>query len=163
MATVQRPDKRPPVLAADEKATLVHFLEYLRESFTYKLAGLSDDEARRQLVPSGTSLLGLAKHLAGVELGWFCSTFAGEDVNADRTLKPEETLASVLDQYKSACARANEVIVACEDMSQPCARVRPDGQQPTFRWILTHIVEETARHAGHADILREQIDGQVGR
>ena len=163
MATVQRPDKRPPVLTADEKATLVHFLEYLRESFSYKLAGLTDEEARRRLVPSGTSLIGLAKHLAGVELGWFCSTFAGQEVNADRNLKPDETLASVLDQYKTACARADEVIAACSDMSQPCARIRPDGQQPTFRWVLTHIVEETARHAGHADILREQIDGQVGR
>src|SRR5579884_2859702 len=136
MARVERPDKRPPVIAADEKAMLWHFLRYLRESFTYKLAGLSDEEARRQLVPSGTSLVGLAKHLAGVELGWFCSTFAGQDVNADRTLKPDETLASVMDQYKPACARANEVIAACDDMLQPCARVRPDGNQPTFRWVL---------------------------
>lgn len=165
MADVERGDKRPPRVFADEKSTLLGFLDYLRDSVAAKTAGLSDAQARQALVPSGTSLLGLVKHLRAVELGWFAWSFAGEDglTPADGQLAPDDTVESVVAGYLEAAAHCNQLL-APASLDQRAARSRRAGEEPaTLRWILVHLVEETARHAGHADILREQIDGSVGR
>jgi uncharacterized damage-inducible protein DinB len=162
MADSDRGDKRPPRIFADEKTTLLAFLDYLRDSVAYKASGLPDEQARRQMVPSGTSLLGLLKHLTGAERTWFAYSFAGQDTDQDDHLAPEDTIASVVAGYRQAAASSNE-LVAGAGLEQRAVRARRDAEPPTLRWILVHMIEETARHAGHADILREQIDGSVGR
>lgn len=161
-----RGDPSPPFLVASEKETLLAFLDYLREAIVAKLDGVSEDDARRPGVPSGTSLLGLVKHLWVVELAWFVRRFAGEDVSvspADMALDEEDTVANVVARYRAAIEQANDV-VSKADIDDFAAQ--PDSRRGgvlSLRWILVHMIEETARHAGHADILREQIDGAVGR
>ncbi|MDK0522316.1 DinB family protein [Streptomyces sp. ML-6] len=161
-----RSDLRPPTLDADEKTTLSAFLDYLREAVAAKAYGLSDEEARTAGVPSGTSVLGLIKHLTAVELGWFAWAYAGADIEFGRDDSPpaeDETAESLLAAYRRAIERCNEIIAACDDLDRPGARSLRETPPPSMRWVLVHMIEETARHAGHADILREQIDGSVGR
>ena len=146
-----------------EKESLQAALERHRDAVLWKLEGLGDDDLRRQMTPSGTSLLGLVKHLAAVEYGWFCDTFGREseplpfdDDNPDADLRigPEETTEEVLAFYGRARA-IDELEV--EDTGTAWF-----GEAVTLRWVLIHMVEETARHAGHADIIRELIDGMAG-
>ncbi len=146
----------------EEKATLRAFLDYLRGAITAKAEGVPEPQVRTGGVPSGTNLLGLVKHLGFVERFYFL----GEDVDDwARTLQPtaEETVDGVLADYREAVERANQVIDACTDLTLPAPRPRRRGSAPSMRWVLVHMIEETGRHAGHADILREQIDGSTGR
>jgi uncharacterized damage-inducible protein DinB len=164
--TTSRGDLRPPDIAADEKTTLLAFLDYLREAVVAKAAGLSDDEARTPGVPSGTSVLWLVKHLTAVERNWFEWSWAGAGIPlADDESAPaeDETAAGLLAAYRAAVARSNAVVAACDDLGRPGARSLRETPPPTMRWILVHMIEETARHAGHADILREHLDGSTGR
>jgi uncharacterized damage-inducible protein DinB len=162
--TRPRGDLRPPSLDADEKTTLTVFLDYLRDAVAAKVAGLTDEQARTPRVPSGTSLLGLVKHLTAVELNWFVWGYAGEDVPLwDDDAPPVGPAAQLLAEYRAAVDRCNEIIAACADLDQPGVRSLRETPAPSMRWLLVHMIEETARHAGHADILREQIDGAVGR
>jgi uncharacterized damage-inducible protein DinB len=160
-------DAPPPRESTDERTMLTAFLDYLRERIVRKLDGLDDEQARRSLVPSGTSLLGLVKHLVVVELGWFVWSFAGEDFdvgpNGDE-VSPDDTIAGVVEMYRSAIRRSQQIAAAAPDLDQRAARSRRPGHETqSMRWILVHMIEETARHAGHADIIREQIDGTTGR
>ncbi len=150
-----------------EKETLLAFLDNNRAIMVWKLEGLSEADARRPMVESGTSMLGLVKHLAWVERSWFQSTFAGEemdfpwskeDPDADFRVEDDETIATIIALYESAVADCNTVIDAAV-LDDLAARGRDN---PSLRWIMGHMVEETARHAGHADILRELIDGTTG-
>jgi uncharacterized damage-inducible protein DinB len=160
-------DTRPPALDAGEKAVLLGFLNYLRATIAAKAEGADPELARAPGVPSGTSLLGLIKHLTAAELNWFVRGYAGADIEfADLSMRlsAQDTAARVLAEYRSAVARANEVIEAAADLSGLAVRGTVHTPQPhTLRWILVHMIEETARHAGHADILREQLDGSTGR
>ncbi|MHB8341646.1 MAG: mycothiol transferase [Mycobacteriales bacterium] len=93
-------------------------------------------------------------------------SFAGEDLSrspADQALAEADTIDALVADYRAACRRADAVVTACADLNRRSVRVRGDREPPTLRWILVHMVEETGRHAGHADLLREQIDGAVGR
>jgi len=158
----KKTDTRPPRTGAEEKATLQGFLDYLRSAIAAKARGVPDPQVRTAGVPSGTSLLGLVKHLACVERFYFL----GEDVDDwEATLRPapQETAAGVLAAYREAVRRANEVIEACTDLTRPAPLAPPRRSAPSMRWVLVHMIEETGRHAGHADILREQIDGATGR
>ncbi len=158
------PDRRTPFASRDEKETLVDFLNYLRDSVVIKCLGLAPDVVGSPMVPSGTSLLGLVKHLAQVELFWFEHTFAGLDIPLPRSeLEPSEDPSSVFAAYRNACQRSNSIIDASNNLDERCARRGVAPEPMSLRWVLVHMVEETARHAGHADILREQIDGQTGR
>jgi hypothetical protein len=154
-------DTRPPRTNADERATLLGFLDYLRAAIADKAAGVPDPQVRAAGVPSGTSLLGLIKHLAFVERFYFL----GEEV-ADwaTTMRPtpEDTAEGVLADYREAIARANEVINTYPDLTLPAPRPPRRGSAPSMRWVLVHMIEETGRHAGHADILRESVDGAAG-
>ncbi|AEK41751.1 hypothetical protein RAM_16315 [Amycolatopsis mediterranei S699] len=136
------------------------FLDHLRAAVVAKAHDVPEPQVRTPGVPSGTSLLGLVRHLAHVER----FTFLGEDT-ADWPgtfrPRPDETVDSVVAGYRAACERANAVIDACTDLTQPVAR--PGRAAPSMRWALVHLIEETGRHAGHADILRELIDGSTGR
>jgi hypothetical protein len=159
-----RGDVRPPSLDADERTTLTVFLAYLREAMAAKVAGVPDDRARTAGVPSGTSLLWLVKHLTATELNWFVWGYAGEDVPRwDDEAAPTETAAELLAAYRAAVDRCDTVIAACTDLDRRGARSLRETPPPSMRWLLVHMIEETARHVGHADILREQIDGAVGR
>jgi Protein of unknown function (DUF664) len=158
------PDRRTPFTLTDEKETLVCFLDYLRDAVVIKARGLDADVIRSPLVTSGTSLLGLIKHLAWVELFWFECTFLGLDTRLPTSeLQPNDDGNSVVAAYRSACQRSNSIIGAEIDLDKRCARAGVAPEPMTLRWVLVHMVEETARHAGHADILREQIDGLTGR
>jgi len=151
-----------------EKESLRAALERHRDAVLWKLDGLADDDLRRQMTPSGTSLLGLVKHLAAVEYGWFCDTFGREaepmpfdedDPDADLRIRPDETTGEVLAFYGRARAAADRAIDELEVEDTGTAWF---GETVTMRWVLIHMVEETARHAGHADIIRELIDGMAG-
>lgn len=143
-------------------------LQRHRAAVLWKLDGVCDADVRRPMVPSGTNLLGLVKHLAAVEYGWFCETFGrpteplpyvDADPEADLRATAEETTASILAFYQRACTAADEVIAAVglEETGSSW-----DGKTVSMRWVLVHMVEEPARHAGHADIVRELIDGGSG-
>ena len=167
MTTDNRPE--PPYLGG-EAETLAGFLDFHRATLLWKLEGLDDEQLRRAMVPSGTSLLGMVKHLAYVERWWFQQVWAGgqpsypwtdDDPDADWRIEPDETTKDVLALYDGECARSREIVAAASSLDGTV--VHPRWQEPlSRRWILTHMIEETARHVGHADILREQLDGAVG-
>ncbi|HEX6673633.1 MAG TPA: DinB family protein [Actinomycetes bacterium] len=151
-----------------EKESLHVSLDRHRDAVLWKLEGLDDEALRRVMVPSGTTLLGLVKHLASVEYGWFCQTFGreteplpfvDEDPEADLRIEPGETTADVLAFYGRARAAADQVI---DELDVEATGTAWHGATVTLRWVLIHMVEETARHAGHVDIVRELIDGMVG-
>jgi hypothetical protein len=153
----KRRDTPPPRTGTSEKEVLRGFLDYLRTSVAAKPEGAPEPQVRAAAVPSGTNLLGLVKHLAHVER----FVFLGEKPPSwPATFRPDpdESVADVVADYRKTVTRANDVIAAASNLAAP---LRPDG--PSLRWALTHMIEETGRHAGHADILRELIDGATGR
>jgi Protein of unknown function (DUF664) len=153
------PDVKPPRLASDERTTLLALLQYHRESVVEKVAGIGDEVAKWSPVGSGTSLLGLVQHLAGAETLWVVTRFAGE---RGATPRPSATLEQAVDAYRATWSRVG-AIVATDDLEALCRGLGPDEPPANLRWVLTHLLEETARHAGHADIIRELIDGETGR
>lgn len=157
-------DRRTPFVNTGERETLVAYLDYLREAIVVKADGLSEADARRALVPSGTSVLGLVKHLTMVEVSWFQWSFAGLDVRVPAgELADDDSVDSLITEYRAATASNNEIVAGERDLSVLCARKPPTTDPMSLRWVLVHMIEETARHAGHADILREQLDGETGR
>ena len=152
----------------DEKTSLRVALDRHRDAILWKVEDLDDEQLRRVMTPSGTTLLGLVKHVAAVEYSWFCDTFGrateplpfdDDDPEADLRVEPGETTADILAFYGRARAAADRVIdeVGLEETGNAWF-----GDPVTMRWVLIHMVEETARHAGHIDILRELIDGRAG-
>lgn len=158
----RRKDNPPPRTTNSESEVLRGFLDYLRESIAAKVDGAPEPMARTSPVPSGTTLIGLLNHLTHVER-WI---FLGDDVDdwqATFSVAPADSIADVVDRYRDAVDRANDVLDGCPDLSAPVPRPGPGKPAPSIRWALTHMIEETGRHAGHADILRELIDGSTGR
>ena len=158
---------------ADPKATLHRYLKTVREVLLWKLDGLSEYDIRRPLTGTGTNLLGLVKHLSGVE-GWYFGESFGRpfpelppwwaedaDPHVDCWVTEDETRAEVVDRDRQVIAHADATIEALP-LDAP-GRV-PWWADPdvTLHQMLVHVVAETNRHAGHADILREQLDGAVG-
>jgi len=116
-------------------------------------------------VPSGTSLLGLIKHLTAVEEHWFRRVFPGEDCGIDMSLDvpASPTRDEVVAACRQACARSDEIVGACPGLSVMAAIANQgEDQAVSLRRIVVHMIEETARHSGHAESLREQIDGATG-
>lgn len=151
------------------KDMLLAMLSNNRAIMAWKLEGLTREQATRAVVESGTSLLGVVKHLAFVERWWFEDFFAGVDVDypwtrddpdADFRIEDDETIDDVIALYKNAVERSDE-IMADAQMDDLSVRDRK-GERFALRWIVAHMIEETARHAGHADIARELIDGTIG-
>ena len=125
------------------------------------------------MVPSGTTLLGMVKHLAYVERWWFQKVFldAGvafpwtdDDPDADFRIDPDESTEEIVDLYRAECAKNREVVgeAAVDSLARYKKPSDPRPGNVSLRWILVHMIEEIARHNGHADILREQIDGSTG-
>lgn len=159
--------RRPPLTRA-EKETLHAFLDKQRDVMVWKLEGLGDDDLRRPMTPSGTNLLGMVKHLAAVEYGWFCVPFGREteplpfdddDEDADLRVDPDETTEGILAFYARARAAADQTVA---DLDLDATGTAWTGYTVSLRWVLLHMIEETARHAGHADIVRELIDNITG-
>lgn len=158
----RRNDTPPPRTADSETAVLRGFLDYLRASIAKKVEGAPDPEARTAAVPSGTNLLGLLNHLTAVE----SATFLGAEVadwQATFKAADEDSVADVVARYRDTVERADKELDQHPDLSTPLPRPGRPGRAPTVRWALAHLIEETGRHAGHADILRELIDGATGR
>jgi hypothetical protein len=138
-------------------------LQYQRDSLVRKVDGVDEAPARLPLVDSGTTLLWLMKHMARAELMWVVHRFAGDDDSVpDDTVQPDDTVASAIETYRVTWARVDAIVAAAPSLDESCRRVSDEGAF-NLRWMLLHLLEETARHAGHADILRELIDGQTGR
>ncbi|MFJ6568239.1 DinB family protein [Streptomyces sp. NPDC091292] len=149
-----------------EKESLQVSLDRHRDAVLWKLEGLDDEQLRRTVLPSGLTLIGLVKHLATVEYGWFCETFgrAHEPLwfdaeTEDMALGPDETPEQILAFYGRARAAADAAI---EETGLDALGTAWHGATVSMRWVLLHMVEETARHAGHADVMRELIDGATG-
>jgi uncharacterized damage-inducible protein DinB len=162
-------------LQPDAKADLHRYLQAARDALLWKLDGLSEYDVRRPLTPTGTNLLGLVKHLAGVELGYFGETFGrpfderlpwfAEDAepNADMWATADESRDQIVGLYRRAWAHADATIAALAlDATGQVPWWPEDRRSVTLHRILVHMIAETNRHAGHADIVRELIDGAVG-
>jgi uncharacterized damage-inducible protein DinB len=164
-------ERRDPPEIAPEEETLPAFMDYQRASVFVKVRGLDREAATRRLVPSDTTILGVVKHLAYVEAWWFQDIFAGraveypwtdEDPDADFRIEDDDTVESVMALYE-AMTKESAAITSRAGLDDVSARVHPRrGTTFSLRWILLHMIEETARHLGHMDILREQTDGNVG-
>jgi|SRR5690554_4318472 len=161
--------------AENQKEILQRYLRAGREAVLWKLDGTSEYDVRRPLVPTGTNLLGLVKHLAGTEAGYLGETFnrpfdeplpwMGESAepNADMWAGAKESRASIVDLYGRVAAHSDATIDALElDAPGRVAWWHPERRSVTLHQVLIHMIAETHRHAGHADIVRELIDGAAG-
>jgi hypothetical protein len=162
-----------PLTTGDEKALLHAHLQVSRDALLWKLEGLGETELRRPLTGTGTNLLGLVKHLTGVEGAYFCDAFGRErpplawehDEDAamgefsDMYAKPDETAEEIVTAYRAAAAAADRSIA---DLDLDTTGRHHLGITVSLRWMLLTVLLDTARHAGHADIVRELIDGAAG-
>ena len=157
------------------KADLQRYLQRARDALVWKLEGLSEYDVRRPLVPTGTNLLGLIKHAASVDAGYFGATFGrpfpepmpwsddGAEDNADMWATAEESPEDIVAFYRRVWAHSDATIEALElDATGRVAWWPPERNPVTLHQILVHMIAETQRHAGHADIVRELIDGAAG-
>jgi uncharacterized damage-inducible protein DinB len=165
-------ERAEPPLTADERDMLDGWLEYHRATLAWKCEELSADQLRERAVPpSSLSLLGLVRHMAEVERAWFRRRVGREDVpslyctdsspDADFDEVADADAAEALETWRQECDRARAVVAAVPSLDDTFENDR-DGKTYSLRWIVSHMVEEYARHNGHADLLRERIDGAVG-
>lgn len=163
-------ERTEPPLVADERASLTGFLQYQRETLAMKCAGLTTEQLKEKAIPpSGLSLLGLVRHMAEVERGWFRNTLNGEGSKAHwpggkpgefaefdiESADPDEAFRI----WHEECARSRAIVDGAESLD---ATGSYHDEVFSLRYILTHMIEEYARHNGHADLLRERIDGTTG-
>ena len=166
MSTVERIE---PDHLAGERAMLEQFLDYHRDTVHVKCAGLAEADAWRATLPSSPKMspAGLVLHLYWVERGWFERGLCGMDVTLPWHVVPDsefdrtgdETLADVLDRYAAQCARSRELAA---DHDLETVVTLQNGRRTSLRWIYVHMIEETARHNGHLDAMRELADGVTG-
>jgi uncharacterized damage-inducible protein DinB len=164
----------PDPTTTSERDALGQYLDYQRETILLKTEGLSKEQLGRRIPSSGLTLAGLLYHLAYVEEDWFEVDFLGrprrEEWQFDRAADPDYEFRVALDKepdelrqrYRDACDRSRQITAAARDLDQLSVSTAVGGRPFTLRWMLLHLIEETARHAGHADLLREAIDGAVG-
>jgi uncharacterized damage-inducible protein DinB len=158
------------------KTTLHDYLTRQRASLLGKLDGLSEHDVRRPMTPTGTNLLGLVKHVASVELGYFTDVFGrptgrelpwfaeGAELNADMWATADESREEIVELHRFSAAQSDATIEALPlDASGEVPWWKPENRHVTLQRILVHMTVETARHAGHADILRELLDGATGQ
>jgi uncharacterized damage-inducible protein DinB len=166
------------VTEADEKQTLRRYLQEARDALVWKLEGLSDYDIRRPMTPTGTNLLGLVKHCAASEFVYFgrlpgrrfpdeadLDWHEGDETELSGHMYATETESreQVTDFYRRACAHSDSVTEELPLDARVTVAWWPEGlTEPTLSTLLVHMIQETARHAGHADIIRESIDGAAG-
>jgi Protein of unknown function (DUF664) len=166
--SAQRPD---PPLRADERTMLCAYLDFQRETLALKCAGLPGrTHSEKLLPPSGLSLHGLVRHLSGVERWWLRQQFAGDDVpmlyyTDDDPDQDFDSLGGDFDEalavWRRECERSREIVAAAPSLDATGTR-RQTGESFSLRWVLLRLIAEYARHLGHADLLRERIDGATG-
>jgi uncharacterized damage-inducible protein DinB len=155
-----------------ERDVLLTLLDYTRRTALMKCEGLSDEDARRQLLPTSPlmTMSGIVSHMRWVEWSWIHEDLLGEPLEVpwpdegaqeEFTYRLDQPLHVTLDDY-AEMARANDEFFTTLDLDQVAVQRMRDGRQITFRWILQHLIEENARHNGHLDIIRELIDGTKG-
>ena len=150
-------DRYGLVGSTDERVLLDTFLDSYRAALVRKVEGVSDEDAARPGVASGTSLLWLVQHMVLVEQNWFVRVLHGTDLERQWPTA-DEPVADAVARYQAACEHSRELAAGVG-----LDAIAANPERPfTLRWILLHMIEETARHAGHADILREQLDGVTG-
>ena len=169
MTFVSPIQRAEPPMRADEHTALSARLDYHRATLLMKLEGLDDEQLRHPMVPSGVSLLGMVKHLTQVEHSWFVIRFAGsdepklfstdEDPDADFRIEAHENTIDIVEGYLRACDRSDEVSAGA---SLDATFEEPWRGTTDLRWLLIHMIEETARHNGHVDVMRELLDGVTG-
>jgi hypothetical protein len=156
----------------DDRSILLQMLDYTRRTALKKCEGLSDEDARRQVLTTSPlmTMSGIVSHLRWVEWSWLQMDFLGrpdegpwteDEPDREFTYRLDGPLSVVLDDYVQM-AREHDAQIATWDLDQVAAKPLSDGSTPTLRWILTHLVEENARHNGHLDIVRELLDGTTG-
>jgi hypothetical protein len=167
-----------PAVTAGEATTLNEFLDYYRSVLLRKVDGLDEAQVRVRIPPSEMDLLGMIRHMAFVEQWWFASAFAGSDEPArwlepddddrDWHHRPDETLAEALEALHFEIDRARAIVAASTSLDDltaievgPVSIPERRGKR-SLRWIMVHMIEEYARHCGHADLLREVVDGTTG-
>ena len=163
-------------LLGDERATLVQFLEFHRSMFLAKVDGLTHSQLNQSTAASALTLAGLLKHLAHVEDHWMQVRFLGgelpapwndapfdDDEDGDFHSAPNDAPADLVALYQAACARSRASLDGIGSMDeQSRTLLQPEDTPFTLRWMLLHLIEETARHNGHADLIRESIDALTG-
>ena len=172
--TVNRMRKDPEPHAAERDA-LAQYLDFQRETILLKADGLTKEQMAQKIPTSGLTLAGILYHLALVEESWMEEHFLGLpqrepwngidwDADPDWEFRTAVTLGpdEVRQRYEAACDRSRAVAAKAGSLDQESVVPLGNGQFFTLRWVLLHLIEETARHAGHADLLREAIDGSVG-
>ena len=165
---------RPPTMG-EERETLVGFLRWQRETLALKCSDLSPDGlARRAVEPSTMSLLGLLRHMADVERAWFRRFMADEDVpnrfsskeepdgDFDGAVPDADVVSEAWEAWREEVAWADDFVARHPDLDLPGKRKDRWPKELSLRWVLVHMIQEYARHNGHADLLRERIDGRVG-
>jgi uncharacterized damage-inducible protein DinB len=167
-------DRARPGQNAGEREMLTGWLEHHRGVLIWKCEDLTPEQLRRRAVPPSTlSLLGLVRHMADVERGWFQQVFLGEDVpdlydrsadeDADFNDLDQADPAEAFTAFERECAASREVLAQAPNLDVPSKQLSDRTGEPwSLRWIVTHMIEEYARHNGHADLLRESIDGGTG-
>ncbi len=176
--TIDDQGRPEPPAAGDELATLTGFLDFQRATLRWKCAGLDAAGLSATTAASTMTLGGILKHLAVVEEGWFSQSLHGRELGepwaavdwaADRDWEwhsaADDTPDELLALWDRCVERARQDLAEAlgnGGLDQLAKRPWPDGRAPSLRWILTHMIEEYARHNGHADLLREAIDGQTG-
>jgi uncharacterized damage-inducible protein DinB len=161
-------DRQDPPWVADERTQLTAFLDLQRGTILFKASGLSEEDGHKAVIPSPLmTVAGLLSHLRWVEAYWFKTVLDGqpdlapyskERPDGEFEVAAELTLAQLTEEYRAECARSNEIAAALDlDHSVPFR-----GAAVTVRWVLLHMIEETGRHAGHLDVMRELIDGATG-
>jgi uncharacterized damage-inducible protein DinB len=167
-------DRSRPGLQSGERDMLNGWLEHHRAILLWKCEGLTDEQLRRRSVPpSSMSLLGLIRHMTDVERGWFRAVFLGEDApdlyetpdDPDGAFNDvdEADTAAAFSAFEAECEASRQAAAAAADLDVLSKyRSEQTGEQFSLRWILTHMIEEYARHNGHADLLRETVDGTTG-
>ncbi|GAA0457158.1 DinB family protein [Streptomyces olivaceiscleroticus] len=166
------PEERPaPPLVGDEREILTSFLDWHRRTFELKCAGIDADRlSEKSVPPSGLSLHGLVRHLAGVEHWWFRVQFAGErddfpyysDDHPDQDFEIlDGDVTEELDFWRAECAHSRKLVAATPSLDATGTHAAT-GRPVSLRRILVHVIAEYARHNGHADLLRERLDGATG-
>jgi hypothetical protein len=150
----------------DEREMLSGFLDWNRAVAANKVRGLSREDATRVMTPTGLSPLGVVRHLVAVEYGWFEEKFLGKPERAEFDgqflVRDDDTVQSVLAAYDTACEFSRRVVADASSLDELSVESSPHYGVVTLRWLLVHMIEETARHAGHLDLMREAIDGATG-
>jgi len=164
-------DRARPAQSAGEREMLTGWLEHHRGVLLWKCEDLTAEQLRQRAVPpSALSLLGLVRHMTDVERGWFRQVFLGEDLpdlyaeqDADFNDVDEADPAEAFAAFDRECAVSRQVVAEAPSLDVLSVRVAErTGESWSLRWIVTHMIEEYARHNGHADLLRERVDGKTG-